>query len=121
MFSYCVTKDNDNEKVYLVSYLEEEIDAYCKENDLQVLSKPKYVEPAMVSHHFLWVGKDQNNEKVYLVSYLEEEIDAYCRENDLEILSKPKYVEPAMVSHHFLWVGKDKKPPILEISRPYKY
>ena len=48
MFSYCVTKDKDNEKVYLVSYLEEEIDAYCKENDLQVLSKPKYVEPAMV-------------------------------------------------------------------------
>ena len=58
MFSYCVTKDN--EKVYLVSYLEEENDSYCKENDLQVLSKPKYVEPALVSHHFLWVGKDKN-------------------------------------------------------------
>ena len=43
MFSYCVTKDKDNEKVYLVSYHEEEIDAYCKENDLEVLSKPKYV------------------------------------------------------------------------------
>ena len=56
MFSYCVTKDQDNEKVYLVSYLEEEIDAYCRENDLEILSKPKYVEPAMVSHHFLWVG-----------------------------------------------------------------
>ena len=57
MFSYCVTKDQNNEKVYLVSYLEEEIDAYCRENDLEILSKPKYVEPAMVSHHFLWVGK----------------------------------------------------------------
>ena len=67
------------------------------------------------------VTKDKDNEKVYLVSYHEEEIDAYCKENDLEVLSNPKYVEPAMVSHHFLWVGKDQKPPILEISRPYKY
>ena len=61
MFSYCVTKDKDKdkdyEKVYLVSYHEKEIDAYCKENDLEVLSKPKYVEPAMVSHHFYGLEK----------------------------------------------------------------
>ena len=56
MYGYCVTKDKDNAKVYLVSYLEEEIDAYCKENDLEVL-KPKYVEPAMVSHHFYGLEK----------------------------------------------------------------
>ena len=69
----------------------------------------------MFSHCFT-----KDNEKVYLVSYLKE-IDAYCKENDLQVLSKPKYAEPDMVSHHFLCVGKDKKPPILEISRPYKY
>ena len=57
MFSYCVTKDKDNEKAYLVSYFEEEIDAYCKENDLQVLSKPKYVEPAMVTIIFYGLEK----------------------------------------------------------------
>ena len=67
------------------------------------------------------ITKDKGIEKVSLVSYHEEEIDAYCIENDLEVLSKLKYLEPAIISHHFLWVGKDQKPPILEISRPYKY
>ena len=61
MFSYCLSKNKDNEKIYFVSYLEEKIDAYSKENDLQVLSMPKYVEPAMVSHHFLWFGKDKKS------------------------------------------------------------
>ena len=50
-----------------------------------------------------------------------EEIETYCQGNDLEILSRPKYVEPAMVAHHFIWVGKEKRPPIIEISTPYKY
>ena len=67
------------------------------------------------------VTKDKDNEKSYLVGSTLEEIDSYCEENSLEIVGRPEYVEPAMVAHHFIWVGKDKRPPILEISRPYKY
>jgi hypothetical protein len=39
----------------------------------------------------------------------------------LEIIGRPEYVEPGMVAHHFIWIGEDKRPPVLEISRPYKY
>ena len=67
------------------------------------------------------VAKDQDNEKSYFVSYSLEEIDIHCKENNLEIIGRPNYVEPGMVAHHFIWVGKDKRPPVLEISRPYKY
>ena len=54
-----ITKDKENEKVYLVSDTQEDIDSHCKENDLEVLSLPEYVEPAMVAHHFIWVGKEK--------------------------------------------------------------
>ena len=67
------------------------------------------------------VAKDKENEKIYLVSSSLEDINTYCQGNDLEILSRPKYVEPAMVAHHFIWVSKEKRPPIIEISTPYKY
>ena len=59
MFYYCVSRDKENEKVYLVSDTQEDIDSHCKENDLEVLSLPEYVEPAMVAHHFIWVGKEK--------------------------------------------------------------
>ena len=67
------------------------------------------------------VAKDQDNEKRYFVSYSHEEINAHCSENNLEIIGRPEYVEPGMVAHHFIWIGEDKRPPLLEISRPYKY
>ncbi len=38
MFYYCVSRDKENEKVYLVSDTQEDIDSHCKENDLEVLS-----------------------------------------------------------------------------------
>ncbi len=60
MFSYCVSRDKENEKIYLVSSSQEDIDSHCKENDLEVLSRPDYVEPAMVAHHFIWVGKEKD-------------------------------------------------------------
>ena len=59
MFYYCVSRDKENEKVYLVSDTQEDIDSHCKENDLEALSLPEYVEPAMVAHHFIWVGKEK--------------------------------------------------------------
>ena len=59
MLKNCITKDKGIEKVSLESFHEEDVDAYCTENDLEVLSKPKYLESANISHHFLWVGKDQ--------------------------------------------------------------
>ena len=67
------------------------------------------------------VVKDEDNEKRYFVSNTLEEINAHCAENNLEIIGRPEYVEPGMVAHHFIWLGEDKRPPILEISRPYKY
>ena len=42
-----------------MSDAQEDIDSHCKENDLEVLSLPEYVEPAMVAHHFIWVGKEK--------------------------------------------------------------
>ena len=58
MFCYAVTRDKENEKTYLVSNSIEEIESYCSENDLQIIEKPDYVEPAMVAHHFIWVGQE---------------------------------------------------------------
>ena len=51
------TKDKDNEKSYLVSNCIEDIDQYCKDNDLEIIAQPEYVEPAMLAHHFIWVSE----------------------------------------------------------------
>ena len=67
------------------------------------------------------VAKDEDNEKRYFVSNSPEEINTHCSENNLEIIGRPDYVEPGMVAHHFIWIGEEKRPPVLEISRPYKY
>ena len=42
MFSYVITKDKDNEKSYLVSNCIEDIDQYCKDNDLEIIARPEY-------------------------------------------------------------------------------
>ena len=54
-----VAKAIDRTKVlhYLVADTNEEIDSYCVEKKLEVVNRPKYVDPIMVCHHFIWVGK----------------------------------------------------------------
>ena len=66
------------------------------------------------------VAKDADNKREYLVSNTEEEIEQYCK-NNLEILNWAVNPTPIMVAHHFIWVGKEKRPPILNISRPFDY
>ena len=68
MFYYCVSRDKENEKVYLVSETQEEIDSHCKENDLEVLSLPEYVEPAMVAHHFIWGSEKEKRPAILEIS-----------------------------------------------------
>jgi hypothetical protein len=56
MTAYANAKDKDNSRIYLVADTTNEIDEYCAERDYEILSRPKYVEPGMVCHHFEWVG-----------------------------------------------------------------
>ena len=74
MFSYCVAKDKENEKIYLVSFSLEEIETYCQGNDLEILSRPKYVEPAMVAHHFIWVGKEKRPPIIEISTHSNKEV-----------------------------------------------
>ena len=30
---------------------------YCEDNDLEIIARPEYVEPAMLAHHFIWVSE----------------------------------------------------------------
>ena len=41
----------------LIADSKEEIDSYCSEKNLEILNRPKYVDPTMICHHFIWVGK----------------------------------------------------------------
>ena len=76
-------------------------------------------------------SKDINNVREYLVALTEKEIEDYCtgkhkRQPDLfhpekEIVAWYNNPTPIMVAHHFTWVGKGKRPPMLNISRPFKY
>ena len=52
-------KGIDKTKVrhYLVADTKEEIDSYCEEKKIEIVTRPKYVDPTMVCHHFIWVGK----------------------------------------------------------------
>tara|TARA_B100000700_G_scaffold206335_1_gene226844 strand:+ start:577 stop:795 length:219 start_codon:yes stop_codon:yes gene_type:complete len=56
MFYYAVAVDSENVRNYLVANSEQEIDTHCVKNNYKVLAKPKYVEPGMVAHNFIWVG-----------------------------------------------------------------
>ena len=38
-------------------YSDQEIDSHCTENSFKILGRPKYVEPGMVAHNFIWVGE----------------------------------------------------------------
>ena len=74
-------------------------------------------------------SKDINNVREYLVALTEKEIEDYCtgkhkRQPDLfhpekEIVAWYNNPTPIMVAHHFTWVGKGKRPPMLNISRPF--
>jgi len=63
--------------------------------------------------------KDIVGKRDYLVADSEKSIEEYCK--DKEIIAWYTNPTPIMVSHHFIWVGKGKRPPILNISRPFKY
>ena len=56
MTAYANAKDKENSRIYLIADTQEEIDGYCLERDFEIISRPKYVEPGMVCHHFEWVG-----------------------------------------------------------------
>lgn len=64
--------------------------------------------------------KDIVGKREYLVAENEEEIQEYCGEKK-ELLHWYTNPTPIMVCHHFIWVGKGKRPPILSISKPFKY
>ena len=60
-------KDKENKRFYLVADMVEEIDSYCEERGLEIINRPEYVEPGMVSHHFDWVGK-RNRPAIFKIS-----------------------------------------------------
>ena len=49
--------DKSKVRHYLIADSKEEIDSYCREKNLEILNRPKYVDPTMICHHFIWVGK----------------------------------------------------------------
>ena len=57
MFCYAVAVDSENVRNYLVAKSDQEIDSHCTENSFKILGRPKYVEPGMVAHNFIWVGE----------------------------------------------------------------
>ena len=63
--------------------------------------------------------KDTVGKRDYLVADSEKGIEEYCE--DKEIVAWYTNPTPIMVAHHFIWVGKGKRPPMLNISRPFKY
>jgi len=64
--------------------------------------------------------KDIVGKRDYLVANTEKRIEEYCGE-DKEIIAWYTNPTPIMVCHHFIWVGDGKRPPLLNISRPFKY
>ena len=57
MFYYAVAVDSENVRNYLVASSAQDIDAHCIQNNYKIIGRPKYVEPGMVAHNFIWVGK----------------------------------------------------------------
>ena len=57
MFYYAVAVDTENVRNYLVANSTQDIDAHCIQNNYKIIGRPKYVEPGMVAHNFIWVGK----------------------------------------------------------------
>ena len=57
MFYYAVAVDTENVRNYLGANSDQEIDSHWTEYNYKILGRPKYVEPGMVAHNFIWVGK----------------------------------------------------------------
>ena len=57
MAEFANAKDGDEVRKYLIADSIEEIDFHCKEKNYTIISRPEYVDPSMVCHHFTWVGK----------------------------------------------------------------
>jgi hypothetical protein len=56
MTAFANAKDKENSRIYLIADTEDQIESHCLEREYEIISKPKYVEPGMVCHHFEWVG-----------------------------------------------------------------
>ena len=56
MTEFAKAIDKAKVRHYLVADTKEEIDSYCEEKKLEIVTRPKYVDPTMVCHHFIWVG-----------------------------------------------------------------
>jgi hypothetical protein len=67
MTAYANAKDKDNARFYFIADSEDEISKHCSERDYEILSRPKYVEPGMVCHHFVWVG-DSPRPPIWMIS-----------------------------------------------------
>jgi hypothetical protein len=64
--------------------------------------------------------KDTVGKREYLVADSEQGIEKYCA-NAKEIIAWYTNPDPIMVCHHFTWVGNGRRPPIFNISKPFKY
>jgi hypothetical protein len=51
MTEFAKAIDKTKVRHYLVADTPEEIDAYCEEKNLEILTRPKYVDPITVCHH----------------------------------------------------------------------
>ena len=58
MTEFAKAIDKAKVRHYLVADTKEEIDSYTQEKKIEILNRPKYVDPTMVCHHFIWGGKD---------------------------------------------------------------
>mgnify|MGYP006084279209 CR=1 FL=1 len=56
MTAFANAKDSDEVRQYLIADYDEEIDSHCKEKNYTIISRPAYVDPSMVCHHFKWVS-----------------------------------------------------------------
>jgi len=57
MTEFAKAIDKAKVRHYLIADTKEEIDSYCVEKKLEILNRPKYVDPTMVCHHFIWGGE----------------------------------------------------------------
>ena len=69
--------------------------------------------------------KDISGKIEQIAADTEHEIGVYCENGVLgsekELLHWYTNPTPIMVAHHFEWVGKGKRPPQMQISRPFNY
>ena len=60
MAEFAKAIDKTRVRHYLIADTEDEINSYCEEKKLEILNRPKYVDPTMVCHHFIGWAKGQD-------------------------------------------------------------